>query len=67
MVLKIIGGLIFLWGAADLVLSWGGTDLWGSVGIQLPDIIWQYSHYAAMVIGGVIFSLGGSKQEEPVE
>ena len=60
MFLKAIGALVFLWGLADLVLSWMGTDLWGSVGIQLPDLIWQFSHYVAMGIGFAIFSMGGS-------
>ena len=52
--------LVFLWVLADLILSWMGTDLWASVGIRLPDLIWQFSHYAAMGIGAVIFSMGGS-------
>ncbi len=63
MFLKIIGGAIVLWGIADLIIGLQGGDLWAQVGITLPDIVWQYSHYVAIVLGGIIFSMGGNKDE----
>ena len=57
---KILGGLIFLWGLLDTILSYTGDgDLWYQLlGIILPDPFYQYSGIAAMVLGGVIFSIG---------
>ena len=57
---KILGGLIFLWGLLDTILSYTGDgDLWYQLfGIILPDPLYQYSGIAAMVLGGVIFSIG---------
>ena len=61
---KILGGLIFLWGLIDTILSYtDGGDLWYQLlGIYLPlyvpDLVYQYSGIAAMILGGVIFSIG---------
>ena len=57
---KILGGLIFLWGLLDTILSYTGDgDLWYQLfGIILPDPFYQFAGIAAMVIGGIIFSLG---------
>lgn len=67
MFLKIIGGAVVLWGIADLIMGLQGNDLWAKVGITLPDLVWQYSHYIAIVLGGIIFSMGGGGEEEPRE
>lgn len=60
---KIIGGLIFLWGLLDTILSYTGDgDLWYQLfGIILPDPFYQFAGIAAMVIGGIIFGLGDKK------
>ena len=61
---KILGGLIFLWGLIDTILSYtDGGDLWYQLlGIYLPlyvpDLVYQFSGIAAMVLGGAIFSIG---------
>ena len=65
MLFKILGGLVVLWGTADLIIGLQGNDLWAYVGIRLPDIVWQYSHYVAIIAGGIIFSLGGDGEKEP--
>lgn len=67
MFLKIIGGAVVLWGIADLIMGLQGKDLWATVGITLPALVWQYSHYIAIVLGGIIFSMGGAGAEEPRE
>lgn len=64
MLFKILGGLLVVWGAADFLLSLQGTDLWGMVGVTLPDIIWSYSHYIAIGAGALLFSVGSSGAEE---
>ena len=57
---KILGGLIFLWGLLDTILSYTGDgDLWYQLfGIILPDPFYQYAGIGAMVLGGIIFSIG---------
>ena len=57
---KVIGGLIFLWGLIDTILSYTGDgDLWYQLfGIILPDPIYQFAGIAAMIIGGIIFRIG---------
>ena len=51
-----IGAVIFFFGLADLLLSWVGIDLYGSVlGIHLPDFIWNFSYWVAMGIGGLLW------------
>ena len=59
--MKIIGILLILWGIADIVLNWiFSVDLYYSIGIQLPDAIWAYSHFIAIAIGFGIYQLGKS-------
>lgn len=62
-VLKIIGGAIILWGLADYGVSLGGYDLWGMVGIRVPSAIYPYTHYAAFLVGLVIFLMGSKPAE----
>ena len=64
MLLKILGALIFAWGAADMAMGFAQKDLWGMIGVQLPDIIWRYSHYIAMAIGAGLFMYSGSSEDD---
>ncbi len=64
MVFRILGSILLLWGIADLVIGLQGGDLWAQVGITLPDIVWSYSHYIAIIGGAFIFSLGGSDTKD---
>ena len=58
-IIKIAGYLLIVWGLLDLVLSFGGTDLWLSVlGINLEGIMYQYSHVGAIIIGGLLTQVG---------
>ncbi|MFW5426053.1 MAG: hypothetical protein ACKE8G_04375 [Methylophagaceae bacterium] len=61
--LKIIGMLLMAFGATDLIGSYAGFDLWGTLGIQLPDAIWQYSSYIELGLGYVLMKLGGSSDD----
>lgn len=62
--MKIVGILIILFGIVDLIGSFTGFDLWGTIGIELPELIWRYSAYIEIAIGyGVMNFLGGNDQE----
>lgn len=59
MILKILGILLIVFGITDLVGSYTGFDLWGGfIGIQLPEVIWQYSSFIEMGLGYFVFNLG---------
>ena len=62
--MKIVGILIILFGVVDFIGSYAGFDLWGIIGVPLPDIVWQYSAYIEMLIGYGIMSLGGGDDDE---
>jgi hypothetical protein len=34
--------------------SWVGFDLWGSIGIQLPEVLWNFSAIIEAGIAGVL-------------
>lgn len=65
--MKIVGILIILFGVIDLGGSFAGFDLWGTMGIQLPEMIWKYSSYIEIAIGYGIMSFFGSSDEESTE
>ena len=62
--LKIIGAVIFLVGLADFAGSYMDFDLWGGfLGVQLPDLLWQYSAYIEMAVGAFLFSMSPEVEE----
>ena len=64
----IVGGILCLFGLADLVSSFMEIDLWGGVlGIQLPEIIWKFSAYIEMLVGYLLFQAGISAAEDATE
>jgi len=63
-ILKIIGVLLVVFGAVDLIGSFTGFDLWGTIGVNLPEIIWRYSSYIEIAAGMLLFSLGSANKEE---
>jgi len=68
MVLMVVGGLLVVFGLADLIGSFAGFDLWGGViGIQVPEMVWKYSAYGEMLIGYFIFKAGVGVSEEVEE
>ncbi len=58
--MMVLGGLLIVFGLVDLLGSFANFDLWGIIGIRLPDMVWQYSAYIEMIVGYVIFKFGGS-------
>jgi len=61
--MMIIGGALVAFGLVDLIGSFTDFDLWGVIGIQLPEIVWSYSAYIEMVVGYLIFKFGSSISE----
>ena len=58
-ILKILGIIVIIFGVADLIGSYTGYDLWTDyIKVDLPDTLWQFSHYIEIAIGAVIFKLG---------
>ena len=55
--MKIIGIILILWGIADLGLSWADTDLYSEIGITLSESIYPFTHWIAMGIGFVLYSI----------
>ena len=49
--MKILAFIIIAFGLADVGLSWVGIDVWGTMGVTLPDVIWSYSGFIEMAIG----------------
>ncbi len=65
--LMIVGGFLVIFGLADFISSYAGTDLWGEViGVQLPEIIWKFSAYAEMLIGYLLFKAGMNVSDDTI-
>jgi uncharacterized membrane protein YphA (DoxX/SURF4 family) len=56
--LIIAGGFLVVFGLVDLIGSFAQFDLWGTIGIQLPDVIWSFSAYIEILLGAFLFKLG---------
>lgn len=56
-----VGGLLFVIGLIDLFGSFGGFDLWGTMGIHLPGVLWEYSAYIEILAGGALIQQGRSR------
>ena len=63
MALKIVGAILVIFGLVDLIGSFAGFDLWGTLGIALPDIIWSFSAYIEIALGAFLFKLGSADGE----
>lgn len=59
MILKVLGAALIAWGLVDLLMSFNGTDVWGEwLGVQLPELLYKFSHYAAILAGAALWGLG---------
>lgn len=59
--MMIPGVLLFVFGLIDLIGSFVGFDLWGTMGISLPGVVWHYSAYIELLIGGVLAQQGWAR------
>lgn len=62
--MKIAGYLIIAFGLVDLIGSFAGFDLWGSLGITLPEVVWRFSSYGEIALGYFLINLGSRSEEE---
>ncbi|RZD35349.1 MAG: hypothetical protein CXT72_04145 [Methanobacteriota archaeon] len=51
---KLVGMLLLGFAIVDFGGSWVGFDLWGSIGIQLPEVLWNFSAFIEAGIAGVL-------------
>ncbi len=66
--MKIAGIIVIVIGLIDLIGSYMSFDLWGGfLGIELPDMLWQYSSYIELGIGYFLFSQGSKDSEADSE
>ena len=56
--LIVVGGFLVVFGLVDLFGSFAQFDLWGTLGVQLPDAIWQFSAYIELALGVFLFRVG---------
>ena len=63
MAFKIIGGFLVVFGLVDLIGSFASFDLWGTLGVALPEIIWSLSAYIEIALGAFLFRIGGGGGE----
>jgi len=61
--MKILGILLMIFGAVDLGGSYMDFDLWGTIGIQLPDMIWKFSSYIELGLGYFLMQMGSSDSD----
>ena len=67
-VLKIVGGLLVLWGIADVGGSYMGIDVWRDwLGIELSGLAYRFSGYAELISGALLWSVGGKQDDEQAE
>ena len=62
--MKILGIILIVFGLVDLIGSYTGFDLWGTIGIQLPELLWQYSSWIEIAIGYVLFTIGSKGKDD---
>ena len=59
------GALLFLWGMLDFIMSQSGVDVYYDwLGIWLPDLIYDYSHWMAMALGLTL--VGAAQKNRPL-
>jgi len=61
-VAQFIGLYLIAFGVVDFAGSYMNFDLWGIVGVRLPDLLWQFSAYIEMGLGYFIMSLGDREE-----
>ena len=59
-VLMALGGFLVVFGLVDFVGSFVQFDLWGTLGVRLPEAIWSFSAYIEFILGIFLFRLGFS-------
>ncbi len=61
--LMALGGFLVVFGLVDLIGSFAEFDLWGTLGVQLPDVIWSISAWIEIALGVFLFRVGMATSE----
>ncbi len=65
MILKVIGGIVIVFGLADLIGSFAGFDLWGEgIGLALPEVLWRFTAWIEIAIGYGLIRAGAALDGE---
>ena len=68
MTLRIIGGILVIFGLVDLIGSFAGLDVWTDwLNINLPEAIWSFTAYIELALGYFLFKLGTPEVVEQEE
>ena len=60
--MKILGILLILFGLVDLIGSYTGFDLWSTLGVSLPEIVWKFSSWIEIGAGWLLLKIGSSDE-----
>lgn len=63
----IVGWLLILWGILDFALYFMDMDIYYELGINLPDIIWQFSAWISIGLGAYIVSSNTPEDDIEIE
>jgi hypothetical protein len=61
--MKIAGIILIAIALVDFIGSYTGFDLWGTLGIPLPELVWTYSAYIVGLAGYALFKLGSGSED----
>ena len=60
--MTIAGIILIVFGVIDFGGSWFGFDLWGGfLGVDLPDLVWQFSAYAEIALGYFLMQMSSDE------
>ena len=64
--MKIFGALLVIFGLVDIIGSFVGFDVWYEIGINLPELLWQFSGYIEVTLGYFLWNLGNGDGDDDV-
>ena len=65
--MMVVGGILVAFGLVDLIGSFTGFDVWAQMGVQLPEVLWNFSAYIELAGGFYLFKAGRPQELEEEE
>jgi hypothetical protein len=63
--MQLLGALLIIWGIIDFAMDKGGTDVYYDwFGVYLPDWLYNYSPWIAVMIGVVLVRTGNENAKK---
>lgn len=56
----IVGWILCVFGVVDLIGSFAGFDLWGTLGVTLPEVLWRLSSWIEIALGAYLIKQGNN-------